>query len=712
MPILAYASHLSARPGDHVDIMVSSDRPYTAELVHLAASYSTAKPQGWDEPRVGDPIGTFPGRVQVAHPGSYLRIDHPPAMPSAWSVACWVWPTIPADGRDQGLIAHRDGTNGWCLGLDAAGHPTFTSGATRVTLPTALAPRQWVELRADVSANGITLHAHRAKRHWLPAADEQTSTTGPVSSPATGCPLIIGAGAWDGDHAIAVFNGKIADPVLAAADGNALASWNLAADPAGTNIPDSTGGSADAKVVNHPARVMTSHLWDGTWHDWRSHPEHYTAIYFHDDDVDDHRWQSDFTITMPDLPSAIYAVRLRQVNPDPADALSEEYVPIYVRPRRGTTRAKVAYLAPTNTYLAYANEQLFPRTDASKMTDQEVHMGPMDHYLLAHPELGASLYDLHRDGSGLCYSTRMRPVLTMRPKYRAWINSGARHFSADLHIVEWLTQQGIEFDVLTDEDLHVDGLDAIADYNVVLTGSHPEYWTDPAMQATAAFLGNGGRLMYLGGNGFYWVTGMAPGHPETIEVRRGYAGTRCWESAPGEVHLSTTGEQGGLWRFRGRGPNTLVGVGFTAQGWGGSEGYDRLPGSNSPEASFIFDGIAPEEVIGDFGLVMGGAAGDEIDRADPAYGTPPEAIVVATSQGRHSDYYQLTIEDAPMMLSGMGGRDNEKVRSDLVFLPGGNGGAVFSVGSINWTGSLLSNSGDNNVSRLTGNVLRRFMQRT
>jgi N,N-dimethylformamidase len=36
------------------------------------------------------------------------------------------------------------------------------------------------------------------------------------------------------------------------------------------------------------------------------------------------------------------------------------------------------------------------------------------------------------------------------------------------------------------------------------------------------------------------------------------------------------------------------------------------------------------------------------------------------------------------------------------------GGAVFSTGSIAWIGSLSHNGYDNNVSRITENVLRRF----
>ena len=48
------------------------------------------------------------------------------------------------------------------------------------------------------------------------------------------------------------------------------------------------------------------------------------------------------------------------------------------------------------------------------------------------------------------------------------------------------------------------------------------------------------------------------------------------------------------------------------------------------------------------------------------------------------------------------------MRSDLVFFEHPNGGAVFSVGSISWFGSLSHNNYENNVSRITGNVLKRF----
>ena len=113
-------------------------------------------------------------------------------------------------------------------------------------------------------------------------------------------------------------------------------------------------------------------------------------------------------------------------------------------------------------------------------------------------------------------STATAPASAIRPgcgrsstcgrSTRTWINAGPRHFAADLHLIEWLETKRFRYDVITDEDLHRDGEALLSPYKVVLTGSHPEYWTTPMMDALEAYLTSGGRLMYLGGNGFYWVT--------------------------------------------------------------------------------------------------------------------------------------------------------------------------------------------------------------
>ena len=59
-----------------------------------------------------------------------------------------------------------------------------------------------------------------------------------------------------------------------------------------------------------------------------------------------------------------------------------------------------------------------------------------------------------------------------------------------------------------------------------------------------------------------------------------------------------------------------------------------------------------------------------------------------------------------------GGTTHPLVRADLVYFRYPKGGGVFSTGSISWCGSLSYNNYDNNVSRITENVLRRFMSET
>jgi N,N-dimethylformamidase len=486
------------------------------------------------------------------------------------------------------------------------------------------------------------------------------------------------------------------------------AAWNFSVGIDADHIHDTSSHARHGAAVNVPARAMTDHTWTGEHLDWTEASEQYGAIHFHDDDFEDARWQPSFELTIPDtLRSGVYAMLLDAEG-------GEEHIPFFVRPKSGTTTAAVAFLAPTLTYLAYANERLYWnegfREKRTFITPLDTEPPDVDQYMAEHRELGLSLYDSHSDGSGCAYSSRLRPILNMRPKYRAWrLHNAPRHFAADLYLVGWLEQSGIPYDVITDEDLHREGRELLAGYRAILTGSHPEYYTSPMHSAMREYLELGGRLMYLGGNGFYWVTSVDSTRPHLIELRRGTTGTRAWESQPGESHHSMTAEPGGIWRLRGESPHRLVGIGFAAQGWGGAAGYTRLPDSYDPRVAFIFEGIGDDEIIGEFGFVLGGAAGDEVDRFDLRLGSPPHALLLATSAGKHTDYYQVTAEDVPITIPGQGGTQNPKVRADMVFFETPCGGAVFSVGSINWLGSLGWNRYSNNVARLTENVLRRFL---
>jgi N,N-dimethylformamidase len=174
--------------------------------------------------------------------------------------------------------------------------------------------------------------------------------------------------------------------------------------------------------------------------------------------------------------------------------------------------------------------------------------------------------------------------------------------------------------------------------------------------------------------------------------------------------MSFNGEYGGMWRRAGRTPNELVGIGFTASGFDISSYYRRTPESADPRAKFIFEGVEGEK-IGDFGLAGGGAAGQEIDRYDRRLGSPPHALVVARSED-HTEEMMIGKEDMPATNYIIGGTENPLVRADMTFFETPNGGAVFSTGSITWAASLPHNGFSNNVSRITENVFRRFVDPT
>ena len=170
-------------------------------------------------------------------------------------------------------------------------------------------------------------------------------------------------------------------------------------------------------------------------------------------------------------------------------------------------------------------------------------------------------------------------------------------FAADLSIVGWLEAMEYDYEGITDEDLHREGAALLRGYSVVLTGTHPEYYSSAMLDAWESYLTSGGRMMYLGGNGFYWITSYHPDKPYLVEVRKGEGGSRAWQAHPGEYFHSTTGERGGVWRNRARAPQKLVGVGFAAQGFDRSSYFRRMPDSLDGNARFIFDGVGEEDAV-------------------------------------------------------------------------------------------------------------------
>ena len=198
-----------------------------------------------------------------------------------------------------------------------------------------------------------------------------------------------------------------------------------------------------------------------------------------------------------------------------------------------------------------------------------------------------------------------------------------------------------------------------------------------------------------------------------IEIRRGEGGIRAWAAEPGEYYNQFDGEYGGMWRRNGRPPQNLCGVGFTAQGNFAGSYYRKHTDASNPRVAWMFEGVG-NEIIGDHGLCAHGAAGFELDRADKRLGTPEHAMVVASSEIHPPEAPWVLVPEEMLthLVTWPGLPAKDLIRADMTFFETPNGGAVFSTGSITYCGSLLTNGGNNDVSRLTENVFRRFLDPT
>lgn len=719
LPITGYLDRVSARPGESLSAMISAEGPgdYGAEVVRIVCA---------------DPNPAGPGLIYA--PADFGLVPRHPARRQAIDRGSYaVIPAAPAFGADRLCLSLclqarllRAAPATLAAALDPEGFG-WRLEATATALTLIHRPREGAEARLDLP---VTLDRHGWRRVWAgwdrgagrlvigcAAPDGSGAATAEVQArlgPLPEAPLTFAAarpGALSRDH----FNGRLEDPALHAApppEGEAppapedardlVAWWDFSVGIDTQGILDRGPSGLCGRLVNLPTRAVRGSRWTGAAMNWREAPRHYAAIHFHEDDLHDCGWQADFALTVPEgTPSGVYGLKLTQ-------GAAQDVIPFYVLPAKEGPKARVCFLASTFTYQAYANHAR-GNCDAAmraRMADWGATPFNPDDF----PVYGRSTYNFHPDGAGTAFSSRLRPVLSFRPGYLTFTDaagSGLRHFSADSHLTHWLEARGIAFDVVTDEDLDDEGPDLIAGYATVLTGSHPEYHTPGTLDALERYTATGGKLVYLGGNGFYWRIARSPLLPGALEVRRAEGGIRAWAAEPGEAHHQLDGGYGGLWRRNGRPPQRLAGVGFSAQGLFEGSHYRRLPASHAPEVAWIFEGV-DEEKLGAYGLSGGGAAGFELDRADPELGTPANAVVLARSEGHGAHFVAVPEELLSHISTVTGEAPADLIRAEIVHFERPGGGAVFAVGSITFCGSLNHRGGDNGVSRMLENVVRRF----
>jgi N,N-dimethylformamidase len=751
--IFGYANRISVRPGEEISFHVNCDgaSEADAQLVRLIHGDTGEAGPGHVEVEVDSPVnGRWAVKKQFTQLGSFLKVSDPEsklAVAGNFSLLAFIWPTMPQRGSRQIILGRWDTLRniGYALGINPAGHLEFWVGdGTEVDYVTAELPliaKVWYLVgvsydretgRAELYQEGVLNRYNslvgKVVPHDFASHVVQQFRFKPENK--TEVPFII-AGARD-EHALRgpfvndLYAGKIDRPaicnrILSRAELDAcrqgglppgdsvLAYWDTSRDYSangiGHQVTDTGPHGLHAKGFNHPVRAMTGWNWNGKDDCFRIDPSQFGGIEFHPDAVTDCGWEASNRMTVQTgLKSGIYAVRLRIGS---GTGIAEEYIVFVVRP--ATPAGKLCFLVPTASYLAYANESLsFDAQIIQPMTGQPPVVTDLDIETYEHREYGLSTYDHYEDDAGVCFSSYLRPIINMRPKYRMSSMNITWQFPADLSIVAWIDHMGYDCDFITDEDLHREGVDLLSPYLCVITGTHPEYVSEKMLDAQEDYVAGGGRLIYMGGNGYYWVVGFDREMPACMEVRKLDSGMRAWAAKPGEHYLQTTGEKSGLWRNRGRAPQKLTGVGFIAEGFETSAPYRKMPDAWHRTVSWITEGIEGE-VFGDKGLAYDAAAGVELDRYDLSLGTPPHTKIIASSGG-HSDNYVLVTEELLYAYAGLTGSLDYRIRADMTYFTAPNNGAVFSTGSIAYGQALPANSFNNSAARLLANVVNAFLK--
>lgn len=686
--LYGYTDVWTARSGDTLPIRVSSAYPsYYARVVRHARAIRS--PADWSDcQRVegAAPKGPIAGCVKPIPFGSCFTVkpDHKPQTPIA--VIFDVFPSLLSDKSI--LLEIRLGDQPVQLGVSQDGRlyspQSRTIGAEKLRL------HHWTRVAIHVDtregALSVALQA---------SGSEVTDIRFALNEPLFGAieQLTLGGISSDG-RAVGRFDGKMTSPTLLAEVrsprealqncGRILGRWSFGASAqAGFDVPDELENLAAGQLINAPLREVTGPNWSGRHNSSAASAADYDAVAFHKDDLSDAGWSADFEVTLPaDLETAAYSVVLsRDEHPQWDDRTSFDALPLFVVGSQATDR-RVALVLPTFSYRAYANSTFFDGRDEDVFKlSRETVSRPI--YETANALGLRSLYDAHPDGSGTRLASLKRPQLTIRADFISQLQGFAHQYSADLEIVEWLHRHDIEFDLLTDEVLHEIGASALMPYDVVLTGSHPEYTSPEVYDAWQDYQDADGGICYLGGNGFYWSVAIGKQDPALIEVRR-RGGGRTWRLPVGELHHQLDGRQGGTWRILDRPPNVLLGVGFTTTGFVGDGRY-----TIDPE---IIDAL-PEELrkaMACVGEQPFGVAGLELDSFDPELGSDRNLVVVAHSVNLPDGYHPTPeeIDATDCLLPDPQSAFRKMAGGTIVWGQTRGKGHVFSVGSIRWTSGL------------------------
>ena len=124
--ITGYSDRISVQPGQTIQFHVHSERSasYQADIVRLIHGDTNPDGPGYKEEEIETTVsGTYPGRHQAVHAGSYICVPHDARFDiSSFTLMALVFPTTPTKGI-QGIITKWSGPEetGYGLFIDEQG---------------------------------------------------------------------------------------------------------------------------------------------------------------------------------------------------------------------------------------------------------------------------------------------------------------------------------------------------------------------------------------------------------------------------------------------------------------------------------------------------------------------------------------------------------------------------------------------------------------
>jgi hypothetical protein len=337
--------------------------------------------------------------------------------------------------------------------------------------------------------------------------------------------------------------------------------------------------------------------------------------------------------------------------------------PLVVAPAQ--PQAPIAVLASTNTWNAY--NPFGGRSNyimAAKMIEEPIVNAKFDL-----PRYKMSDYGEWKHGD------RFNPLSFDRPEPYNHVPESvectdpiegrqACHLApAEWRVLGWLERQGYAYDLYTDYQLHAGVLD-LRGYRVLILSVHPEYWSEEMYRAAKKWVfEQGGRLLYLGGNGLNCKVELLDDGKSMHCLNEWPAG---YES---RFHHQVESEA------------NLLGVVFSDAGAMTAAPYEVI----TPDHwVFAGTGLKRRDLFGTKILhqrYAGGASGHETDKISPS--SPKNLVLLAR------------------------GQNPQEGGAHLVYFETPGGGAVFSAGSIMYPSALLC---DEPTSLITVNVIERFLK--